>query len=139
MCHPAQTIISAPVQTAVWYPRASGALAVRVEIQESVSGLYLPRYLSITVHPVRPDNHLGSGPDHSMIPPGLRALVIEITPRIGSRIVSAAGIQVATAISSQTIISVPVQTAVWEPLAAGALVSEVATQESVVGSYLPQC
>jgi hypothetical protein len=37
----------------------------------------------------------------------------------------------------QTIISVPAQTAVWYALAAGALVVEVAVQESLTGLYMP--
>ena len=39
---PPQTIISLPVQTAVWKCRASGALAVLVAVQEFVLGLYRP-------------------------------------------------------------------------------------------------
>ena len=39
---PPQTIISLPVQTAVWTHRASGALVVLVAVQLSVLGLYLP-------------------------------------------------------------------------------------------------
>jgi hypothetical protein len=40
--NPPQTIISLPVQTAVWKFRASGALVVLVVVQVSVLGLYLP-------------------------------------------------------------------------------------------------
>ena len=39
---PPQTIISLPVQTAVWSSRAEGALVVLVAVQLSVLGLYLP-------------------------------------------------------------------------------------------------
>ena len=39
---PPQTIISLPVQTAVWCHRATGALVVLVAVQLSVLGLYLP-------------------------------------------------------------------------------------------------
>jgi hypothetical protein len=39
---PPQTIISLPVQTAVWPARASGALIMLVAVQLSVVGLYLP-------------------------------------------------------------------------------------------------
>jgi hypothetical protein len=42
---PPQTIISLPVQTAVWSVRAVGTLVVPVAIQLSVSGLYLPPVL----------------------------------------------------------------------------------------------
>ena len=39
---PPQTIISLPVQTAVWSSRAEGALVVLVAVQLLVLGLYLP-------------------------------------------------------------------------------------------------
>src|SRR6266436_3072202 len=39
---PPQTIISLPVQTAVWTHRATGALVVLVAVQVFVLGLYLP-------------------------------------------------------------------------------------------------
>ena len=39
---PPQTIISLPVQTAVWKSRSLGALVVLVAVQLSVLGLYLP-------------------------------------------------------------------------------------------------
>ena len=39
---PPHTIISPPVQTAVWLARGSGALTVLVAVQVSVSGSYLP-------------------------------------------------------------------------------------------------
>ena len=41
LSYPPQTIISLPVQTAVWDARAAGAFAVLVAIQLSVLGLYL--------------------------------------------------------------------------------------------------
>ena len=37
--HPPKTIISDPVQTAVWLMRAAGALTLLVDRQESVMGL----------------------------------------------------------------------------------------------------
>src|SRR5712675_1288988 len=40
--NPPQTIISLPVHTAVWPPRAVGALVVLVAVQLSVLGSYLP-------------------------------------------------------------------------------------------------
>jgi hypothetical protein len=39
--YPPQTIISLPVQTAVWNPRAAGAPVVLMAVQLSVLGLYL--------------------------------------------------------------------------------------------------
>ena len=44
---PPQTIISLPLQTAVWYDRAVGALAKLVAVQLSVLGLYLPPLVSL--------------------------------------------------------------------------------------------
>jgi hypothetical protein len=43
--NPPRTIISLPVQTAVWYTRAAGALVRLVAVQLSVPGLYLPPVL----------------------------------------------------------------------------------------------
>ena len=40
--YPPQTIISLPVQTAVWSARSEGALVLLVAVQLSVPGLYLP-------------------------------------------------------------------------------------------------
>jgi hypothetical protein len=42
---PPQTIISLPLQTAVWSYRPSGAPVVLVSVQLSVLGLYLPPVL----------------------------------------------------------------------------------------------
>ena len=44
---PSQTIISLPVQTAVCWYRASGALVVLVAVQLFVLGLYLPPVLEV--------------------------------------------------------------------------------------------
>ena len=51
---PPQTIISVPVQTAVWSVRASGALVVLVAVQESVLGLYLPPVFNRPLVPTPP-------------------------------------------------------------------------------------
>jgi hypothetical protein len=40
--YPPQTIISLPVQTALWWARVKGALSVVIPVQLSVIGLYLP-------------------------------------------------------------------------------------------------
>src|SRR6266700_2975908 len=40
--NPPKTIISLPVQTAVWLSRAVGTLIELVAVQESVEGVYLP-------------------------------------------------------------------------------------------------
>jgi hypothetical protein len=51
---PLQTIISLPVQTAVWLPRGSGALVVLVTVQLSVPGLYLPPLFKKALSPPPP-------------------------------------------------------------------------------------
>lgn len=51
---PPQTIISLPLQTAVWSSRALGALVVLVAVQLSVLGLYLP---PVFKKPVSPPPH----------------------------------------------------------------------------------
>ncbi len=48
---PPQTIISLPVQIAVWPARAEGALVVLVALQVFVLGLYLPPVLSLAIPP----------------------------------------------------------------------------------------
>src|SRR5438132_353945 len=55
---PPQTIISVLAQTAVWLDRASGALPVLVAVQLSVLGLYLPPvfkelFQSAPLHPLK--------------------------------------------------------------------------------------
>jgi hypothetical protein len=55
-------------------------------------------------------------------------------PSVRRRIVSPAGV---VALSTQIIISLPVQTAVWPERACGVLVMLVALQLSLAGSYLP--
>jgi len=52
--NPPQTIISLPVQTAVWKFRASGALVVLVVVQVSVLGLYLPPVFNPPLLPTPP-------------------------------------------------------------------------------------
>lgn len=59
--NPPQTIISPPVQTAVWYSRAEGALAVLVAIQLSVPKWYLPP-VSIGMLPPDPPQTIISPP-----------------------------------------------------------------------------
>ena len=63
---PPHTIISLPVQTAVWSYRAVGALAVLVAGQLSVPGLYLPPVLKKLPNQLSsPDDHFTPGPDCS--------------------------------------------------------------------------
>jgi hypothetical protein len=52
--NPPQTIISVPVQTAVWKFRASGALVVLVAVQVFVLGLYLPPVFNPPLLPTPP-------------------------------------------------------------------------------------
>src|SRR5262245_59849187 len=62
---PPQTIISLPVHTAVWPPRAEGALVVSVAVQLSVPGLYLPPVLSLEAPP--PPQTIISLPVHTAV------------------------------------------------------------------------
>ena len=51
---PPQTIITVPVQTAVWLSRGSGAFVVLVGVQLFVIGLYLPPVFKSLVLPDPP-------------------------------------------------------------------------------------
>ena len=51
---PPQTIISLPVQTAVWRARAVGVLVTLVAVQLSVLGLYLPPVFNALTSPNPP-------------------------------------------------------------------------------------
>ena len=71
---PPQTIISLPVQTAVWKSRAEGALVVLVAVQLSVLGLYLPPVLKILPpSESTPDDHFAASPYCRVIRLGQRA------------------------------------------------------------------
>ena len=62
---PPQTIISLPIQTAVWKCRASGALVVLVAVQVFSAGIVSPA--SIEFDGARshsaPDDHFAAGPN----------------------------------------------------------------------------
>jgi hypothetical protein len=65
---PPQTIISLPVQTALWSHRASGAPVVLVAIQLSVLGLYLPPVLKgLAPSPSHPPQTIISLPVHTAV------------------------------------------------------------------------
>jgi hypothetical protein len=85
-----------------------------------------------------PNDHFTAGP-HCRVSPTAGGRVGQAGgyPTIRVGIVSAAAVQAAIMISTQTIISLPVQTAVWPDLPVGALVKLVAIQLSVLGLYLP--
>jgi hypothetical protein len=63
--YPPQTIISVPVQTAVWKYRPTGALVVLVAVQLSVLGLYLPPVLKLL--PLSPPQTIISLPVHTAV------------------------------------------------------------------------
>jgi hypothetical protein len=63
---PPQTIISLPVQTAVWPDRAEGALVVLVAVQLFVPGLYLPPVLK-EVKKLTPPQTIISLPLHTAV------------------------------------------------------------------------
>ena len=61
--HPPQTIISLPVQTAVYISRAAGTLVVLVAVQLFELGLYLPPVFKfVAVRSSAPNNHFTAGP-----------------------------------------------------------------------------
>ncbi len=92
---------------------------VLVAVQLSVLGLYLPPVLKIGAGAISaPDDHFTAGPDCRVIVSAIgRVSRAGGCPTIGARIVSPAGIQIATwglhSNPPQTIISLPVHTAVW--------------------------
>jgi hypothetical protein len=59
---PPQTIISLPVQTAVWLYRTEGALVVLVAVQLSVPGLYLAPVFKRPMLPFNPPQTIISVP-----------------------------------------------------------------------------
>jgi hypothetical protein len=63
---PPQTIISLPVETAVWAYRADGALEVLVAVQPSMAGLYLPPVLKCVGD---------ASPPHTIISPPVQTAV----------------------------------------------------------------
>src|SRR5262245_60715609 len=63
---PPQTIISLPVQIAVWPSRAEGALLVLVAVQLSVCGLYLPPVFKKVLPPTPPQTTI-SLPVHTAV------------------------------------------------------------------------
>ena len=66
--NPPQTIISLPVQTAVWFSRASGTLLVLVAVQLFVFGLYLPPVLKSTKFELsKPPQTIISLPVHTAV------------------------------------------------------------------------
>jgi hypothetical protein len=114
---PPHTIISLPVQTAVWPARPAGALVVDVAIQLSVSGLYLA-----------PVVNGGRGVGVGVGVGGEAGLALSL-PRVSSWTLPST--------PPQTIIPLPVQTAVEEYRASGAFVVLVDVQLSKPGLYLP--
>src|SRR6516165_5838745 len=67
LLYPPQTIISLPVQTAVWANRAVGALVVLVGVQVSVLGLYFPPVLRPLMRSVVPPQTIISLPVHTAV------------------------------------------------------------------------
>ena len=94
---------------------------------------------SLTFAP--PDNHLAASPDCRMrFSRNRRTKGGGGCPTISAGIVSPARVQIASPKPfdpPQMIISLPVQTAVWEARPVGALVVLVAVQLFVLGLYLP--
>ena len=103
----------------MWLSRAAGALVVLVAVQLSVLGLYLPPVFKMyCVNGCRvsaPDDHFAAGPDCRVNVSGSgRVGGAGGCPAIRAGIVSPAGVKEVsiTSCPPQTIISLPVQTAV---------------------------
>jgi hypothetical protein len=64
--YPPQTIISLPVQTAVWNARAAGAPVVLMAVQLPVLGLYLPPVFKKPLPPSPPQTII-SLPVHTAV------------------------------------------------------------------------
>ena len=110
---PPQTIISLPVQTAVCHDRLLGALVVLVAVQLSVVGLYLPPVFMYG-HSA-PYDHLTASPDCRMQYRAEGALVGLVAIQLfvmGLYLPPVFTNMLMPANPPQTIISVPVQTAV---------------------------
>ena len=116
--NPPQTIISLSVHTAVCSSRASGALVILVAVQLSVPGLYLP-------------------PVSKCVAGSLCSRSNRCRDPLNNRGRSLASLEVNSEYPPQTIISLPVHTAVWLSRPVGALVVLVSVQLSVPGLYLP--
>jgi len=110
-----------------------------VAIQLFVVGLYLPPVIKGTLMPVYPpDDHFTAGPNRRVKGSGSRRVGrTGGCPRIRDGIVSPASVRRAAGISTQTIISQPVQIAVCSTRAEGALIVVVAVHVFVLGLYLP--
>src|SRR6266536_2671231 len=116
--YPPQMIISLPIQTAECQYRGSGALAMLVAVQLSVTGLYLPPVFKPSGKaPLNPPQTIISLPVHTVVwysrPSGtlVRLVVVQLSvlglyrpPLLKKPLGSS---------PPQTIISLPVQTAVW--------------------------
>jgi hypothetical protein len=129
---PFQTIISVPVHTAV--PPKGGAPVVLMLLQLSVLGLYLAAFSPHTIISV---------PVHILGPPLVGAPVVLVAYQL-----SVPGLYLPPVFKywnpsgdqnppPQTIISVPVHTAVWDSRKKGAFTVVVAVQLSRLGLYLP--
>ena len=118
---PPQTIMSLSVHTAVWDNRAVGALVVLVAVQVSAPGLYLPPL------PIAEAVGVGVGVGVN-VPTGVNCAK-DLPP--------ASNCWGPLALPPQTIISLPLQMAVWPDLGIGALAVLVATQLSEAGLYFP--
>ena len=135
---PAQTIISLPVQTAVRYLRPRGALMLLVAVQLSVPGSYLPPGSAGPETP-RPPQMIISLPVHTdascaRSTGALVKLVAIQQPRARKFYLPPVfNRPPMKSCPPQTIISLPVDTAVCQKRPAGALVVQVGVQLSVMG------
>ena len=100
--NPAQTIISLPVQTAVWRARASGALVVLVFVHLLLPELYLPASIKNAVGiKSAPDDHLAACPNCRVSVSAIGgAAGTDGRPTVRAWIVSAASVEIADEIST---------------------------------------
>jgi hypothetical protein len=140
---PPQTIISVSVQTALGTSRAEGALVVLVGVQLSASGVYLPPVLNRVSGNATPAQTIIWLPVQTAVWSNRAsgALLVLVAAQV-----SVPGSYLPPVLKSmqgeqkappQTIISLPVHTAVCEFRASGALMVLIDIQLSVPGLYLP--
>jgi hypothetical protein len=148
---PPQTIISLPVHTAVWNVRPGGASVVVVAVQLSLLGLYPPpvfkrlsqKLLMLLRHPPQAIIWV---PVHTAVcttrPAGALLVLVAVQlsviglylPPVFKRSIL---VHQPPLHPPQTIISLPVHTAVCRTRPPGALLVVVAVQLSLLGLYLP--
>ena len=111
---PPHTIISLPVNTAVWNHRASGAFVVPVGVQVSVTGLYCPPVLNALLP--TPAQTIISLPVHTAVwasrPVGALVVLVAVQVSVLGLYLPPVLKKLMPSVPPHTIISLPVHTAV---------------------------